>query len=327
MAPIFPLEEGNFEEKEIEEISKLLNTYENLSEKKQILGTFGGHIHGFEKLLKEIIKISPTDLFMAGNWEYPSLSTIPVVTTEALMVGTNEKDENLKKLNYDKGIIRVVKILNENEVNFQETRGKYDPETKTGEEFIALNPYISWIYQFSESSNIPCVFLKSHPFTNREISSYRWEFGDGKTGEGKIIPLHCYLNSVIYNVTSTIKDAKTGKEEWITRKIEIAEGLKQKVIKIKNELIETTEIVSQRIDENLLRFKNYLIKGRDWLFLKIRRSPSQPVGQILINFNAADEDIDFSEMIFNTDINMKKSILYMPNWPMIVEEKILFIPK
>ncbi|RLC60249.1 MAG: hypothetical protein DRI01_10395, partial [Chloroflexi bacterium] len=91
---ILPFSWGNFESSEIEEIQEILVDYEDLSPGNQILATFGGHIHGFEKLGKEIIKISPTDLFMAGNWEYPSLSTIPVITTEALMVGTNEKDED-----------------------------------------------------------------------------------------------------------------------------------------------------------------------------------------------------------------------------------------
>jgi len=37
--------------------------------------------------------------------------------------------------------------------------------------------------------NLPCLFLKSHPFTNRKIASYKWELGDGNEREGKVVPL------------------------------------------------------------------------------------------------------------------------------------------
>lgn len=202
------------------------------------------------------------------------------------------------------------------------------PETKKGKEFIALNPYISWAYKFLENSSNPCVFFKSHPFTHREISSYQWQFGDGITDYGEIIPFHCYSEPGIYNVTSTLTDTETGVKEEITRKIEIKEGLISKIIKIKDELLGKAEIISQRIEENLLEFGSYLIKGKDKLLLKIKHSPATPVGEITIDFDKAEGDIDLSEMMFDTDVNTKKSILYMPTWPKVVDKnKMLFIPK
>jgi len=87
------------------------------------------------------------------------------------------------------------------------------------------------------------------------------------------------------------------------------------------------EIISQKIKENLLGFGNYLIKGKDKLLLKIRHSPSVPVAEIEIDFDRAEGDINLSEMIFDTDGEKKKSILYMPEWPKVIEDKILFIPK
>lgn len=52
------------------------------------------------------------------------------------------------------------------------------------------------------------------------------------------------------------------------------------------------------------------------------------MGEIIVDFDAAEGDIDLSQMIFDTDVNKKKSILYMPSWPKEIEkEKILFIPK
>ena len=114
-----------------------------------------------------------------------------------------------------------------------------------------------------------------------------------------------------------IKDTDIGEEEKITRKI-----------KIKDEMIEKTEIISQKIEENLLEFGNYLIKGKDNLLLKIRHSLATLVGGITVNFDEASGDIDLSEMIFDADLNQKKSILYMSNWPKVVDQnKILFISK
>jgi parallel beta-helix repeat protein len=325
--PLLPDKRENFDSKEIEEIQKILNEYETLFEDQQILANFGGHIHGFEKFGKEKIPISPVDLFMAGNWEYPSLSNISVVTTEALMVGTNEKDEDLNKPKYDKGILRIVRIFGSDEIDFNETAAKYNPEAGNGKEFVALNPYISWAYKFLENSSNPCIFLKSHPFTNRDISSFEWDLGDGEKRYGKVIPLYCYSAAGTYTITSTVTDAKTGWQEWITRKIEIKEGLFSKIIKIKNEFKEKTEIISQKIGENLLGFGNYLIKGKDRILLKIKHSLSIPVAELTIDFDETTGDIDLSQMIFDSNLKEKKSILYMPEWPKVVKEKILLLPK
>jgi hypothetical protein len=98
-------------------------------------------------------------------------------------------------------------------------------------------------------------------------------------------------------------------------------------IKIKNKFKEKTEIISQKIGENLLEFGNYLIKGKDRILLKIKHSPSIPVAELLIDFDEATGDVDFSQMIFDSNFNKKKSILYMPTWPKVVKEKVLLLPK
>jgi hypothetical protein len=241
------------------------------------------------------------------------------------MVGSNREDEYLKE--HDKGVIKIVKVLGKNEIDYKTNEGKYKPDTGEGKEFIALNPYIAWAYKFLENSSNPCVFFKLHSFTKRDISSYEWQLGDGSTKTGKVIPLYCYSQPGIYNVTSTVIDADTSVKEEITRKIEIKEGLIPKIIKIKDEIIEKAEIISRKLEENLLEFGNYLIKGKDRIFLKIKHSLAEPVAEIIVNFDKADGDIDLSEMIFDTDVNKKKSILYMPKWPKVVEEKTLYIPK
>jgi hypothetical protein len=98
-------------------------------------------------------------------------------------------------------------------------------------------------------------------------------------------------------------------------------------IKTKDEFKEKTEIISQKIGENLLEFGNYLIRGRDRILLKIKHSPSTPVAELLIDFDEATGDIDLSQMIFDSNLKEKKSILYMPEWPKVVKEKVLLLPK
>jgi len=40
------------------------------------------------------------------------------------------------------------------------------------------------------------------------------------------------------------------------------------------------------------------------------------------------EDIDLSNLVADIDLEARKSILYMPDWPNVIEKsKILFIPK
>jgi len=67
---------------------------------------------------------------------------------------------------------------------------------------------------------------------------------------------------------------------------------------------------------------------RDWVLIKVKHSPSTPVGLINIHFEQATNDIDLSNLVADTNSNIKKSILYMPEWPKVVDkEKMLFIPK
>ena len=66
---------------------------------------------------------------------------------------------------------------------------------------------------------------------------------------------------------------------------------------------------------------------RDWVLIKVKHSPSIPVGLINIHFERTTEDIDLSQMKNDSDLEKGKSLLYMPNWPDVIEkEKIRFIP-
>ena len=66
---------------------------------------------------------------------------------------------------------------------------------------------------------------------------------------------------------------------------------------------------------------------RDWVLVKVKHSPSTPVGLLNVHFEKATDDIDLTQMVVDTNVEKKKSILYMPKWPSVIEkDKILFIP-
>jgi predicted MPP superfamily phosphohydrolase len=314
----WPKASGNFSDKELDEIVEILENYENKFNGQQILSNFGGHIHGFEKAGKELKffgQFSPIDLYFDANWQYPSLSTVPVLTTEALMVGGNEKD--LSK----KGLIRIVKIEEKEKINFSDIEFK-EP---------ALNPYIAFDYKILPDKIFPCVRFVGNYFSKRELAYFFWDFGDGeykKLFPPSTLTDHCYSPLAVpatYTVTFTVADKETGITESITRKIEIKEGIIPKIIKIGEDLKNKVEFISAELGEQVTEFGRTM---RDWIWVKVKHSPSTPVGLINIHFENATEDIDLSQLKADIDFQNKKSLLYMPEWPLEIERsKILLIPK
>lgn len=121
-------------------------------------------------------------------------------------------------------------------------------------------------------------------------------------------------------------DDATGEEEKIARKIKIKEeAIIPWLINIAEEMKEKLELVSTTLETNLTEFGRTM---RDWVLVKVKHSPSTPVGLINVHFEKAAGDIDLSQLIADMDQNRKKSVLYMPECPEVIEqEKVLFIPK
>jgi hypothetical protein len=179
----------------------------------------------------------------------------------------------------------------------------------------------------------PCLIFVPQTFSKREIDYFLWDFGDGKIErtsplfwEGKTI--HCYSPSSLpatYNVTLIAVDKETNKSEYITKKVEIREGIIPKIIKIREDLKDKVELMSMELNEKVTEFGRTM---RDWVWVKVRHSPSTPVGLINVHFEEASGDIDLSQLKTDIDFQKKKSLLYMPQWPLEIERsKILFVPK
>jgi len=65
----------------------------------------------------------------------------------------------------------------------------------------------------------------------------------------------------------------------------------------------------------------------EWVVVTKVTSPAKLVGAFNTHFENATSDIDLSNLIVDTDITKRKSVLYMDEWPELIENsKILFIP-
>ena len=281
---------------------------------KNILANFAGHIHGFYPR-----PVLGGDYFMDANREYSPITTASVITIEALMVGSNESDEHLKE--YDKGVIKIVKILGENKVDYKTNEGKYKPETGEGKEFLALNPYIDEL-DYKSLSGEPCMTFKGHTFTKRG-SFLSWEVDGKEVGSGEKIE-YCFEETPkTYEIKLIASDKENPEvKESIFKKILVKAGVIPKFLK---GVKETIEIISTTLGEKLTEVGRTV---KDTALILIRHSDPTPAGIINVDFGEATQDIDLGGMNADADVNNKKSIIYMENWPKeIGKEKILFIPK
>jgi PKD repeat protein len=289
--------------------SEEINKLEELIKNEKVFVDFGGHIHGFEKHGIEKLPDFEKILFFNANKEYPVLSTVPVLTTEATMVGSN--DEN------PKGIIRVIKVFGSNEISYNNWETNID-----GTEFIAFNPTIDFEY-FGEKTG--CVFFVAHAFTKKQNCTFIWDFGDGSFDSEKEAH-HCYSRPGDYEATLIVKNKNSNFEEKITRKIKIKEeAIYPRIIKIKEKAKEKIELIWSSLGKNATEFGRTM---KDWVLIKVKHSSSIPVGAIFVHPEKAKKNIDLNELIADYDLEKRKSILYMPEWPETIERsKILFIPK
>ena len=109
------------------------------------------------------------------------------------------------------------------------------------------------------------------------------------------------------------------------KKVEIREGIIPKIIKIPETLKEKTEFILQELNEKVTEFGRTM---RDWVWIKVKHSPATPVGLINVHFENAAGNIDLSQLKTDIDAQNKKSLLYMPDWPLQIERsKILLVPK
>ena len=188
----------------------------------EVLANFAGHVHGFYDEYKGFRPLVDNPNFMEANTElWPIPIEIPVVTTEAVMVGSNEPA--------GKGVIRIVKVRD----GMIENRNIFEGEVVAR----AVNPYlhaephdIDPSYLVSNWDNlmqgkVPVDF-ESYAFTKRASDDYplgyNLNFGDG-TSTGWLVsewsvrpPLETHWYGATpgksYNATLTVTGFTPGGE-------------------------------------------------------------------------------------------------------------------
>jgi len=302
---------------ELLEIKKLLDN--NL-----VFFNFSGHIHSFEELHG---KLAPEN----ANIKYDPVAYTNVLTTEALMVGSNgrgieivkENDKIINGVKDDKkGIIRIVKVFEKDNID------PYNWETtEKGDEFLAFNPKINFGFSIRRQFyNLPCMELEASKFSKKP-SYFVWNFGGEFEGECNSDFTECYVcykQAGEYTIELFAKDENSPFEEKISKRINIQEGIFPRTIKKSAELIRAgIEFISEKAQMSFDKIGQIM---KDRVRVLKRKSPTIPVGEITVHFENLSADLDLTNLIVDTDIQKNKAILYMENWPNEIERsKILFL--
>jgi len=115
-----------FDDELVDDLGEMINAAKRFG--TEVLANFAGHVHGFYGYdwLPGISKVKPT-ISMDANMDYrewrSTPADIPVITTEAMMVGSNDPTK-------EKGVIRIVEMV-DGEIKESSAKGV----------FPALNPH------------------------------------------------------------------------------------------------------------------------------------------------------------------------------------------
>ena len=288
---------------------------------------FAGHIHSFEEWHGKGWWVAN------ANKKYTPIAFTNVLTTEALMVGSNgrgveEETEENGVVNGKKGIIRIVKVSEKNEIkpNNWET-------AETGDEFLAFNPSIGFGFSRQMTAcvgctikEIPCVELKADAFCDKTKKLFIpiWSFDDGSSTTTEALT-KCDFALGVHTITLTLKDPHSDFSESISKKIEINENIIARTInRTIDQIQKGIEFVSEKAKQSFDKIRQI---GKDTIYI-IKHSEPTPIGTINIDFDKTSKDIEFSNLVADTDPTHSKTILYLPEWPVEVERsKVLFLPK
>ena len=208
-------------------------------------------------------------------------------------------------------VIRIVQIQG-NEITYDILK----PEE--GELKPAINPYIT----FNPKNIGVGTEVKFEAGAKPWLFgiSYEWDLnGDEEIDSTDDDPSYTYETPGNYIVSLTITD--NGNKEMVWQRIKVSSTAPEpRKIDIEKGLhpvlaYEGTDVseVAQNTPELVTIMKS--------------SSELKPVADLLVHFENATEDIDLTNLTADTNLTTRKSVIYMPEWPSVIEEsKILYIP-
>jgi hypothetical protein len=221
-------------------------------------------------------------------------------------------------------VIRIVQVKNvdnptKEDIDYSKIEGI--SESIAPNSIKRPDPYVNYSPDNPDFGN-GVEFTIRDEINGGKISSCEWDFGDGNVGNSSATECkisHKYIQSMpvlcedfIIQATIRYNDntqrIPDGKIIWVCPKFELK--LPTPIIPFS---IFGEEIISANTPQSVILTKV--------------TSPGKPVGIINIHFEEAEGDINLSDLVADTNLETRKSVLYMPQWSEVIEEeKVLFIP-
>ena len=235
-------------------------------------------------------------------------------------------------------IIRTEAVLEESSkviriVQIQGDEITYDIlKPEEGELKPAINPYITFNPKnievgmnitFKAGGRLPPTPAPA-PTPEQIPTPYSWDLnGDGIIDSTSYALKYNYSEPGTYYVFLTIED--DGNRETVWQRITVHPyQIPAWVIEAGVEAAELYFTLAFEEDVDLTEVAQNTF---ELVKVFVRHSEARPVAEMAIHFENATEDINLTNLIADTNITQRKSILYMPEWPGVIEEsKILYIP-
>jgi len=183
------------------------------------------------------------------------------------------------------------------------------------------SPYFQYTYASYPEPDQEITFTAYYTIYHGFKVSFEWDFGDGTFGAGSSIK-HSYSKEGEYTVTLTVttRNLITG-EEKSQRVTDFVYVHSKHVI---YHLPPNLHAISLLTLEDLTQIPKNIYQPT----LITKSIPEEiPIAELDIYFEKANEDIDFSALVADINVEDGKSIIYMPSWPDMVDRyKQLFIP-
>jgi hypothetical protein len=196
----------------------------------------------------------------------------------------------------------------------------------------AVNPYITTNKEELAVGESITFYSHSKNLKPEEILSYDWDF-DRNYSSQCVSPEDKYSQCIVtYNQPGTYKvSLKVIPKSDPSYSEEISWNLKVKEkVKPRWKLFLPTPGIIPLLngeEDVILTEQDNAQNTPEWVLITKVASPAKPIGAFEVHFENANQDIDLSNLVADINLDTKKSILYMPEWPKEIENsKVLFLP-
>jgi len=219
-------------------------------------------------------------------------------------------------------IVQVKNVANPTKADIDYSKIEGIPENQASNNIKRPDPFIDYSPDNPDFENNVSFYIRDE-VNGGKISSCEWNFGDGNStssSAGNCQVSHKYEPYLAvlcreFNAKAVVKYNDNTQRITNEKIIRVCPNFKLELPSIN---IVPISIFGEEI--------TYANTPQSVILTKVT-SPGKPVGMVNIHFDEATENINLSNLTIDTNLEKQKSILYIPEWPNVIEEeKILFIP-